>query len=350
MSIATAERALRKAIRDRSFERVYHFVGDDDFLKESTARELVDAVVDPATRDFNLVIARGEEASAEALDTALSTPPMFAERKMVVVRDAQSLKKDARAVLDRYLTQPAADLVLLLVDPAGEKAAAFGESAVVVDFPPLSGERIPAWIAHYAETVLGVRIEEGAARLLHDAVGTELASLATELDKLASFAAGGVVDEAAVRAVVGVRRGETMADLLDAVADRNAARATALVPVVLSQPKTSAVTVIMALATQMSAVAWGRAARDRGVPPAGIQNGFYTLLKEGKAFPGRSWKDAVSAWARATPRWSAAQLEQALGDLLAADIAAKESRVSSEEQLVRSLVLSLCASSGRRAA
>lgn len=337
-------------MRDRSFERVYHFVGDDDFLKEGTARELVEAVVDPATRDFNLVVLRGDEASAEAVDTALSTPPMFAERKMVVVRDAQALKKDARAVLDRYLRQPAADVVLLLVDQAGEKAAAFGASAVVVDFQPLSGERVPAWIAHYAETVPGVRIEEGAARLLLDAVGTDLASLATELDKLASYAAGGVVDEAAVRAVVGVRSGETMADLLDAVADRNAARASALVPVVLSQPKTSAVTVIMALATQMSAVAWGRAARDRGVPPAGIQGGFYALLKEGKAFPGRSWSDAVSSWGRATQRWNSAQLEQALGDLLAADVAAKESRVSSEEQLVTSLVLSLCAAPGRRTA
>ncbi|CAG0976559.1 partial DNA polymerase III subunit delta, partial [Gammaproteobacteria bacterium] len=252
--------------------------------------------------------------------------------------------------LDRYLRHPASDLVVLLVDPAGEKAATLGGDAVVIDFPPLSSERVPAWIAHYAQSVHGVRIEEDAARLLHEAVGTELASLATELDKLASYAHGGVVDAAAVRAVVGVRSGETIADLLDAVADRDAARATALVPVVLSQPKTSAVTIIMALATQMAAVAWGRAARDRGVPAAGIQSGFYTLLKEGRAFPGRAWKDAVAAWARATARWSAPQLEQALGDLLAADVAAKESRVSSEEQLVTSLVLSLCASTGRRAA
>ena len=64
--------------------------------------------------------------------------------------------------------------------------------------------------------------------------GSDLASLASELDKLASYASGGTVDEDAVRAVVGVRSGETMADLLDAVADRNAARAVSLVPVVLS--------------------------------------------------------------------------------------------------------------------
>jgi DNA polymerase-3 subunit delta len=350
MAIAV-ERALRKAMRDRSFERVYYFRGDDDFLKESTARELITAVLDPATRDFNLELIRGDETSAEALDTALSTPPMFAERRMVVIRDPKELRKDARAALTRYLGRPAPDVVLLLVDPAGEKDdRSLSGAAFVVDFEPLADARVPAWISHYTTTSLGTSISEGAARTLHEAVGGDLAALASELDKLASYAGGAAIDEAAVRAVVGVRRGETLADLLDAVADRSASRAVALVPVVLSQAKTNVVNVIMALATQMAAVAWGRAARDRGVPFAGIERGFWALLKEGKAFPGRPWKEAVACWHRATQRWTSAQLERALDDLLAADVAAKESRVSSEEQLLTSLVLSLCADATRRAA
>jgi DNA polymerase-3 subunit delta len=345
------ERALRKAMRDRSFERVYYFRGDDDFLKEGTARELVSAVLDPSTREFNLEVVRGDETSVEALDTALSTPPMFAERRMVVVRDVHALKKDSRSALERYLAHPAADLVLLLVDPAGEDLdRAVADASFVVDFARLSDDRIPAWIVHHASSTSGVEISESAARLLHEAVGSELASLASELDKLASYSGGGSIDEEAVRAVAGVRSGETMADLLDAVADRDAVRAVALLPVVLSQAKANAVTIIMALATQMSAVAWGRAARDRGVPSAGIQNGFYSLLKEGKAFPGRSWKDAVACWQRATQRWTSPELRRAMDELLAADISAKEARVSSEEQLLTTLVLSLCAQPDRKAA
>lgn len=338
-------------MRDRSFERVYYFRGDDDFLKESTARELINAVLDPATRDFNVELIRGDETSAEAIDTALSTPPMFADRRMAVIRDVHALRKDSRTALERYLTRPAADVVLLLVDPAGEKEdRTLADASFVVDFEPLSDDRIPAWIVHHAATSLGVTISEGAARALHAAAGSELAALASELDKLASYTGGAAITEDAVKAVVGVRSGETLADLLDAVAERNAARAVALVPVVLSQPKANVVTTIMALATQLCAVAWGRAARDRGMPAAGIDRGFYALLKEGKAFPGRPWKDAVAQWGRAVPRWTTPQLEQALHELLAADIAAKEARVSSEEQLLSSLVLALCAQTGTRAA
>ena len=349
MAIAV-ERALRKAMRDRSFERVYYFRGDDDFLKESTARELITAVLDPATRDFNLELIRGDETSAEALDTALSTPPMFAEKRMVVVRDTHALKKDARAALERYLAQPASDTVLLLVDPAGESDSALTSVSFVVDFDQLSDDRVPAWIVHHTTTSLGTTITEAAARTLHAAVGSELATLASELDKLASYTGGASIDEDAVRDAVGVRSGETLADLLDAVADRDARRAVALVPVVLAQPKANVVTIIMSLATLMSAVAWGRAARDRGVPPAGLDRGFWALLKEGRAFPGRPWKEAVASWNRATPGWTSAQLEGALTELLAADIAAKEARVSSEEQLLTSLVLALCAQPDRKVA
>jgi DNA polymerase-3 subunit delta len=186
--------------------------------------------------------------------------------------------------------------------------------------------------------------------LLLDAVGPELTSLASELDKLSSYTAGDRIDDDAVRAAVGVRRGETMADLLDAVADRDGGRAASLVPVILSQPRSNAVTIIMALATQMTAIAWGRAARDRGVPAAGIERGFYALLKEGKAYPGRAWKDAVSCWQRGTSRWTSDDLARALDVLLVADAGAKEARVSSEEQLVTSLVLSLCSGRSRAAA
>lgn len=350
MSITT-ERALRKAMRERSFERVYYFVGEDDFLKDAAVRELMAAVLEPAARDFNLETLRGTEAAADTLDTALATPPMFAERRLVVIREASALRKEPRAVLERYLRSPAADTVLLLVDPASEKPdKAIADAAFVVEFPGLSSDRVPAWIVHHATTALGVAVTEGAARVLQAFVGSETAALASELDKLSSYTGGGAIDEEAVRAVVGARPGETPTDLLDAVAVRDAARAVALVPVVLAQPKANAVTVIMSLATQMTAIAWGKAARDRGVPVAGVERGFYALLKEGKAFPGRPWKDAVACWQRGTQEWASSELDLALRDLLAADAAAKEARVSSEEQLLVSLVLALCGRRQRKAA
>ena len=103
---ALLERALRKSLQRGEFERVYYFHGDDDFLKEQSVRELIAAAVDPSTRDFNLDIRAGAELDAETLGSLVGTPPMMADRRIVVVRDVAALRKDARAGLDRYLERP----------------------------------------------------------------------------------------------------------------------------------------------------------------------------------------------------------------------------------------------------
>jgi DNA polymerase-3 subunit delta len=338
------ERDLQKSIQARTFERVYYFHGANDYLKERAVRELIEAVLDPTTRDFNFELVRGESATAERLDTALSTPPMFADRRVVALRDVHALKKAARASLDRYFAHPAADTVLVLVDPAGETPDAdiLGKS-FNANFTQLDDRDVIKWIVDHAQKVPGAMITEPAARILFDAAGSDLGVLASELDKMASYVDGGVIDEEVVRAVAGVRMGETVTDLLDAVAERNAAKALRLIPILLSNPKTSAVFVIMLLSTQMAAIAWGRAAKDRGVPPAGISSGFWAILKQGRPQVARPWGEAVACWTRAIPRWTSDELQAAMRELLAADTSAKDSKVSSEEQLLTSLVLALCA-------
>lgn len=350
---ASSLRTLRDAIKRQSFDGAYFVSGDDDYQKEDAVRQLVDAALEPSLRDFNLDIRRAADIDAEALEVLLSTPPMMSARRVVVVRDVGALKKDARKVLDRYLERPAIDLLLILTSAAGAKPdSALLNSATQLEFAPLTGDRIPKWIAHHATTDLGVRISESAIELLQAAVGSDLHQLAGEIDKLASYieGGGGEIGEEAVAAVVGVRRGETQADFLDAVADRNAPRALELLPHVLSQPKTTGVSIVMALTTQTLAISWGRAKLDEGISRSRLNQEFFDLLKETGAYTGRPWGSATAVWSRAAERWSREGLDRSLDVLLEADIALKESRVSSDEQLLATVVLSLCAADERSAA
>jgi len=343
---ASSLKALRDVIKRRSFDAAYYITGEDEYQKDEAIRQLVEAAIEPSSRDFNLDIRRAGELDGESLAVLLSTPPMMADRRVIVLRDVGALRKDARRVLDEYLKTPAADLLLIMASSSGSKPdSSLASSSISLEFDPLSGERIPRWIAHHADSALGVRISEAAAELLQAAVGNDLYQLSGELDKLASFVEGRdqEIGEDAVAAVVGVRRGETLSDLLDAVADRNAARALELIPHVMAQPKTTGVSVVMALSTQMLAISWGRAKLDEGLPNARLSQEYFNLLRETGAFTGRPWGSATAAWSRATERWSRESLDHALDSLLEVDVALKESRVSSEEQLLASLLLSLCA-------
>lgn len=346
-------KTLRDTIKRRSFDGAYFIYGEDDYQKDDAIKQLVEAALDPAAKDFNLDMRRAAEIDPESLGVLLSTPPMMAERRVIVLRDVGALRKDARRVLDEYLKTPAPDLMLVMTGAAGSKPdTALSASSTVLQFDPLTGDRIPRWIAHQATSELGVKISAPAIELLQAAVGSDLHRLAGELDKLASYmeGQGDEISEEAVAAVVGVRRGETQSDLLDAVADRNAPRALELIQHVLSQPKTTAVSVVMALSTQMLAISWGRARLDEGLPRNRLAQEYFELLKETGAFTGRPWGSATAVWARAADRWNSESLDLALDSLIEADVALKESRVSSDEQLLATVVLSLCAAGERSAA
>jgi DNA polymerase-3 subunit delta len=360
------EHAFRKATSAGEFAPVYYLWGDDDFRKGEAVTRALEAAVPLALRDFNAEVHRGGDLDAGTLESILSTPPMMADRRAVVLRDIGSLKKDARRVLDQYLSQPAENTVLFLVAAAGAKPdAALREHATAVEYPELTGDRLPKWIVHRASEQHAALTPEAAA-LLQQAAGPELAALASEVDKLVSYARGAAgetasetadgiaggdnsvgdvtIDADAVAAVVGVRRGETLSDLLDRIAERDVTGALALVEHVLAQPKTSAVSVVMALSVQTLAIAWGRARRDEGLAQGRLAGEYFTLLKETGAYPMRPWGEAVATWTAAVERWSTASLDRALDALLATDIALKDTRVSSDEQLIASLVLTMCAS------
>jgi DNA polymerase III subunit delta len=355
--MVSAQRLLRDAVRDKQFAPAYYLYGEDDFLKEQAVRQLVDAAVDPATRDFNFEVRRGSEIDAETLGSLLGTPPMMAERRVLVVRDVGALRKDARTVLDRYIQAPAPDAVVILVTPAGAKVdRVLSSKATVLEFEPLTGDRVPKWITYHAEVELGTSITPDAVVLLQSAVGTDLPQLAIELDKLASFTGGAAIDETAVAAIVGVRRGETLGAFLDAVGARDAVTALRLLPGIMAQPKASAVTIIMALTAQTLAVAWARVRRERGMATGRLAGELFGLLKEaGSAYTGRPWGEAVDAWARLANRPDGDDpdgklLDSALDALLTADAALKETRLSSDEQLLTNLVLTLCTAQRSRGA
>jgi DNA polymerase-3 subunit delta len=345
-----ALQALHKNIEQKNFERAYYLYGDEDFLKEATLQALIARAVDPATRDFNLDQRRSAGLDGASLGMLLGSPPMLADRRLIVLREVGGLKKDARAVLEQYLRKPAPDIVLVLVSSAGDKAdSALMQLATAVEFAPLEGPRVAAWMMDHARNVHQARLSEEAAEFLAATVGSDLATLAAEIDKSVSYG-GQDIELATVEAVIGVRHGETLGDLLEAVAQRQAATALRLVAPVLSQPKNGLVPTIWALGTQLLAIGIAAATRRTGASESALRGRMWELLRSGSINAGSPWGEAVDRWMRSVPLWSDADVQSGVRVLLAADRSAKDSRVATDEQILSSVVLSLCGDAQRVAA
>lgn len=174
---------------------VFYLHGADEFRKDLAARALVEAHVDPATRDFNLDQVRGGDLTLETLASLLGTPPMMADRRVVLIRETEGLATQARArdLLVETARNPPPGLVLILT-ATPTKAAFYNElkkAARSQEFGVLRDADVPGWLMERATEAHGRVLDEDAAVSLAGGLGSDLGLLARELEKLHAVAPEG---------------------------------------------------------------------------------------------------------------------------------------------------------------
>jgi DNA polymerase III subunit delta len=338
--------ALLKALkRGGAPDPVYYLHGEEDELKDEAVRGLLDRAVEPALRDFNVDVRSAGDLSPEALHALVNTPPMLAERRAVVLRGVEQLRKKSKArdaLLD-YLANPSPSTMLVLIQAGdGEAESDLATRATTVMVDRLSPERVPGWIAHAAGR-LQLTLAPEAVELLIAAVGNDLGALSQELAKLAALAGGRTATADDVTALVGVRHGETLDDLVDAALTRDGPRAGRLVEPVLEQAGMSGVRVVTALGTALIGTTLARAELDRGASPARAADAVFQHLLSARPFGLGSYRDVAARWARWAGRWREPELRRALRAALDADRALKTTTVTEERGTLMRLVLEFAA-------
>jgi len=302
----------------------FYLHGEDHFRKEATVRALIDAHLDPATRDFNLDPLRGTEVDAETLASVLATPPMMAEWRVVVLREVEGLapSKKAREELLKVVENPPPGLALILscTVPSGSKAkfysqlSRFGRS---VEFRAITEADVPGWLMARATEVHGIEIDVGAARALGSAIGTNLGILSMEMEKLADF-----IGERTTVTLDDVKAAGTQLPAqdrwawFDLVADRKLDEACRTLPIMIGQGE-SGVGLVIALTNQLLRIG---VAAERGA--SGLEA---ALPKHQKWLAKR-----VVAQSR---RWTLDEVDHALAGLLDVDRLLKASPHSDEHFL-----------------
>ena len=325
----------------------YYFHGPEDLLKDEALRALLDRVLEPSLRDFNLDQRGAGQLDGDTLFALCTTLPMMAERRVVVLREVEALKRKPKvrgALLD-YLARPAPDTVLVLIQGANEanEDKEIAKAAVTVACEPLPEERVLKWVDRRTKG-LGLTLPEDAARHLVRAAGGELASLAAELDKLAALPAGETFTVERVGELVGVRHGETIFDWRDAVMEDRVGPAVHLIGPLLDQPGNYGVKLAGVLGTTLIGVGVARALTDRGLRGRALDEALFQAIRRCRVFGLLSWSEEKSRWIRWTPRWPAPRVTGALRAVLTADCALKGTTISDERGILTDLVLRMVTS------
>src|SRR5438552_2162933 len=337
--------ALFRSLKRGAPDPVYYLHGDEDVLKDEAIAAVLDRAVEPGACDFNVDRRSAADLDAAAFHTLVNTPPLLARTRAVIVRGVEQVKKNSAIyqALLRYVSAPNPTTVLVLVQGAGEKPdAGLARDATAVAVEALPPERVARWTARRAGQ-LGLTLEPAAATLLQETVGHDLAFLARELEKLAAATAGRAATREDVAALVGVRRGATLPDLVDAALRHDAPAAAQLVEPVLEQASMSGVRIVSALGTALVGTALARAELDRGRSPPQAEDAVFRHLRAARPFGLGSYKEAAARWVHWADAWRGGELARALRAALAADRALKGTTVTDDRGIVLQLVLELAA-------
>ncbi len=216
---------LRRALAGGGVKPVYYFYGDESYLMEREVKRLITALVPADVADFNLDILYGGDRKGEEIAAAAQTLPMFAQRRMVVVKRSEGLTEADQGALTEYLRNPSPSTCLLFVGKKPDLRKKFflelKKVGELVEFKPPYENQLPAFVM--AEAALaGVRIAPEAVELLLSLSGTNLQELASQIEKLAGYAGGGKsITLEAVREIASDSRADTVFDLANALGEKN---------------------------------------------------------------------------------------------------------------------------------
>ena len=93
---ATPPPNISREIQNNKVFPVYLLCGEESFLIEGTLKQMLDHLLAPETRDFNLTFLEDANITIREILTQVDLYPVMAERRVVVVRDAPFFKTQQR--------------------------------------------------------------------------------------------------------------------------------------------------------------------------------------------------------------------------------------------------------------
>lgn len=213
-----SEKELKQHIKNGNPERVYLLYGEECYLTEHYAEQLVRFTAgdqDPSLAEFNIQRFDGQDCSFDSIEEAVEALPLMSERKCVMVSDCEVTATSVfERVMDLLSDPPETTSLIFRMTTLyndGKKSTkwkqivdAVENCGICVEFPRKTNEELVRLLTVGAGRRGCLLKPENAKRLIEQC-GNDLNLLLNELDKLCAVAANA----------------EITADVLEQVATKN---------------------------------------------------------------------------------------------------------------------------------
>jgi DNA polymerase-3 subunit delta len=244
--------SVEKIINDwkkKIFKPIYWLEGEEDFFIDKVMDFAEHQILPESEVGFNLTVFYGRDANWADVVNACCRYPMFAERQVVLLKEAQHMRDIDK--LESYIEKPLASTVFVVaykekkVDGRTKLARLLKEKGEMVTTKKMYDNQLPEWTSELIQSK-GYSISRKALSILVDHIGNDLSRIDNEVNKvLVNLGIRKNIDEDDIEKYVGISKEYNPFELQDALAKKDVAKAIRIIQYFERNPKAGPIQLIL---------------------------------------------------------------------------------------------------------
>ena len=223
------------------FKPVYWLEGEEPYYIDTIIDYAESNILTEAESGFNLSVFYGRDADWANVINACRRYPMFAEKQLVLLKEAQHMKDIDK--LEGYIDNPLLSTILIVgykdkkIDGRSKMAKLLKQKGEVLTTRKLYDNELPGWVNGFVASK-GFQINSKAVQLLVDHIGNDLSRISNEIEKVTINLAGRKqITDDDIEEYVGISKEYNAFELQHALTQRNLTKSLQIIQYFESNPK-----------------------------------------------------------------------------------------------------------------
>jgi len=244
--------SVNKIITDfqkRIYKPIYWLEGEEEYFIDKIMSYAENNILAENETAFNLAVFYGKDADWAAVINACRRYPMFAERQVVLLKEAQQMRDIEK--LEAYIENPLSSTIFVVsykekkVDGRTKLAKLLKEKGVVLTTKKLYDNQLPEWTEELVQSK-GYTVSQKAVMLLVDHIGNDLTRLENEIGKISiNLGSRKSITEEDIEKYVGVSKDFNVFEFQAALASKDLPKAIRIIQYFESNPKAAPIQFIL---------------------------------------------------------------------------------------------------------
>jgi DNA polymerase-3 subunit delta len=235
--------------KQKKFGPVYWLEGEEDYYIDQVVNYAEHHILSESEAGFNLTVFYGRDANWADVVNACMRYPMFADKQVVLLKEAQQMKDIDK--LENYIDSPLKSTIFVVaykekkVDGRSKLAKLLKDKAVLVTTKKMYENQLPQWTNELVESK-GYSISQKALMLLVDHIGNDLSRINNEVDKiLVNLSQRKNITEDDIEKYIGVSKEYNVFELQNAIAKKDLGKAMKILQYFEGNPKAAPIQLVL---------------------------------------------------------------------------------------------------------